>query len=280
MPELLLTYICQMYDASSARTPRTATETLSSHPVLENDNHTNQPRLALVGYGQMGREIERLAPERGFRVVARYDSRTPLGHEPGEEFDVAVEFTRPEMALANMERLLMWRKPVVVGTTGWLDRLQDVENLVEQHGGRLIYASNFSIGVNIFFRLLRESVKLFDEQEMYDAAVHEIHHTRKTDAPSGTALTAAGILLGGLRRKESIRTGPPDGRISPDALHVTSQRLGSTVGTHIVTFDSEADTLELTHRARNRSGFALGALFAAQWITAREPGLYRFEDLF
>lgn len=247
---------------------------------MENGNDSTEPRLALVGYGQMGREIERLAADRGFRVAARYDSRTPLGHEPGEEFDVAVEFTRPAMVLANIEQLLMWRKPVVVGTTGWLDRLQDVEALVDRYEGRLIYASNFSIGVNIFFRLLRESTRLFDEQEMYDVAVQEIHHTRKADSPSGTALTAAGILLDGLRRKESILTEASHGQIPPDVLHVTSQRLGSTVGTHIVTFDSEADTLELTHRARNRSGFALGALFAARWITAREPGLYRFEDLF
>lgn len=284
MPEHLWTCRCLGYVEEGFRTgsnpPRTTTEALSSHPVMQQNDHTNLLRLALVGYGQMGREIERLAPERGFRVAARYDSRTPLGDEPGGEFDVAVEFTRPETAPANMERLLMWRKPVVVGTTGWMDRLRDVEALVKQHEGRLIYASNFSIGVNIFFRLLHDSVKLFDEQEMYDAAVHEIHHTRKADSPSGTALTAAGILLGGLRRKGSILTGPPDGRIAPDALHVTSQRLGSTIGTHTVTFDSEADTLELTHRAKNRSGFALGALLAAQWITAREPGLYRFEDLF
>jgi len=243
-------------------------------------NDTGECRLALVGYGRMGHEIERLAPERGFRITARHDSEHPLGAEPAAGFDVAIEFTHPDTVLANIERLLRWGAPVVVGTTGWLDHLPHVESLVERYQGRLIHASNFSIGVNIFFKLLREGAALFDAQEMYDAAVHEIHHTRKADAPSGTALTAAGILLDGLRRKTAAVSGAPHGRIAADALHVTSQRLGSTIGTHIVTFDSEADTVEIVHRAKNRSGFALGALMAARWIADRDPGLYRFEDLF
>lgn len=247
---------------------------------MSNNSDTRELSIALVGYGQMGHEIERLAPEHRFRVVSRYSSHNPLGPEPETGFDAAIEFTRPDTALANIERLLIWGRPVVVGTTGWLERLDDVEQLVEQHGGRLIYGSNFSIGVNIFFRLLRESALLFNEQAMYDAAVHEIHHTRKADSPSGTALTAANILLAGLDRKTTILSETSHGRITPETLHVTSQRLGATIGTHIVTFESEADVVELTHRAKNRSGFALGALLAARWLIDQEPGLYRFEDLF
>lgn len=236
--------------------------------------------LALVGYGQMGREIDRLAGDNGFRVAMKYDAETPLGPAPEGPFDVAIEFTRPEVALANIERLLIWGKPVVVGTTGWLERLADVEQLVENHRGRLIYASNFSIGVNIFLKLVRESAILFNHQAMYDAAVHEIHHTRKVDSPSGTAMSIAQILMAGLDRKTTILQETSHGAIPPEALHLSSQRLGSTVGTHSVVFDSDADTVELIHRAKNRSGFALGALAAARWIVGREPGLYRFEDLF
>lgn len=236
--------------------------------------------LALVGFGQMGQEIGRLAGENGFRVGMKYDSQTPLGPAPDAPFDVAIEFTRPDTALANIERLLIWGKPVVVGTTGWLEHLADVERLVEAHNGRLIYASNFSIGVNIFLKLVRESTRLFNDQTMYDAAVHEIHHIRKADSPSGTAMSIAQILLAGLDRKTMILPETSHGQIPPEALHLTSQRLGATIGTHSVLFDSEADSIELTHRAKNRSGFALGALAAARWIAREEPGLYRFEDLF
>jgi 4-hydroxy-tetrahydrodipicolinate reductase len=236
-------------------------------------------RIALVGYGQMGHEIERLAPAGNAEIVGRYNSNTPLGAEPDSDFDVAIEFTRPDAALRNIETLLRWGKPVVVGTTGWHESLNVVRALVEEHRGRLIYASNFSIGVNIFFKLARLASELFNEQSLYDAAVHEIHHVKKADSPSGTALTVARILLEKLDRKSELLTEPAHGRIDPARLHVTSQRLGATVGTHIVTFDSEADTIELAHRAKNRSGFALGALWGARWIAAREPGLYRFEDI-
>ncbi len=237
-------------------------------------------RLALVGYGQMGQEIDRLAASRGFDVVVRYDSRNPLGSTSQTPFDVAIEFTRPDLAIANIERLLLWGAPVVVGTTGWLGRLADVERLVERHRGRLIYGSNFSIGVNIFMRLLRQSTMLFNEQAMYDVAVHEIHHTRKADSPSGTALSIAETLLAGIARKKVILSETAHGTIRPDAIHLSSQRLGSTIGTHTVTFDSDVDTVELTHRAKNRSGFALGALMAARWLAGQQPGFYRFEDLF
>jgi 4-hydroxy-tetrahydrodipicolinate reductase len=236
--------------------------------------------VALVGYGQMGHEIERLAAERNVEIVARYNSKHPLGNEPEGDFDVAIEFTNPTTVLGTIERLLGWGKPIVVGTTGWLGSLAAVERLVAEYNGRLVYASNFSIGVNIFFKLVRESARLFNEQDMYDVAVHEIHHVRKADAPSGTARSVADILLQEVARKSTILTTPPEGRIEPDTLHVTSQRLGTTVGTHIVTYDSDADTVELTHCAKNRSGFALGALLAAHWIGNREPGLYRFEEMF
>lgn len=228
----------------------------------------------------MGREIERLAPAEGCRIVATYDSSHPLDRAPAAA--AAIDVTRPDAFLGNAEILLRGGLPTVVGTTGWLDRLDDVRNLLEETGGRLLYGSNFSVGVNILFSLVGAAARLFAAQPSYDVSVHEIHHTHKADAPSGTALTLARLLLAEIDRKQSILAGSPEDRIAPDALQITSQRLGSTIGTHSVTFDSEADTIELIHRAKNRSGFALGALLAARWLSRSEtpPGLYRFEDLF
>lgn len=237
-------------------------------------------RAALVGYGQMGHEIERLADAGGVQITERIDADHPLNAAAWGTFDVAIEFTSPDSAVANIRTLAQHGVPTVVGTTGWLAHLDEVRAITREHEARVLYGSNFSIGVNILFRLVREAGRLFDEQAMYDAAVHEIHHTRKADSPSGTAITIGTILLETLARKTSILADAAHERIDPAALHVSSQRLGATVGTHIVSFDSEADIIELTHRAKNRSGFALGALMAARWIVEQPPGLYRFEDLF
>lgn len=246
-------------------------------------NQTSTPtpiRLALVGYGAMGHEIERLAPSEGFEVVARYTSHERFFSAEGERFDVAIEFSRPDAAIGNIVDLLAAGYPVVVGTTGWLDRFDEVRSVVARTEGRLVYASNFSIGVNLFFQIARRAAGLINEYSAYDAAVHEVHHKRKADSPSGTALTVAEILLAELERKSYLLLDRCDGAINPEALHLTSSRVGDTPGTHTITFDSGADTIEITHRARNRSGFALGALAAARWIVDQPSGLYRFEERF
>ncbi len=246
------------------------------------DSTTTSLRAALVGYGAMGREIERLAPSNSVDITARFDSRTPFDPSGphAEGFDVAIEFTSPVVVVDNILALLAAGKPVVVGTTGWLDRISEIERAVAERDGRLIYASNFSIGVNIFFRIVRQAAARFNGVPMYDAGVHEIHHLRKADSPSGTAMSLASILLEELERKTTALTETSHGRIGEEDLHVTSSRIGATVGTHTVLFDSEADTIELTHRAKNRSGFALGALTAARWIMEKPPGLYRFDEIF
>lgn len=238
--------------------------------------------IALIGAsGAMGEEIERLAPKENLQIALRFDSRNPLPEAcPDTEFDAAIDFTLPDVAPGNIRRVLEWDKPIVVGTTGWLDALPDVEALVRERNGRVVWGSNFSVGVQAFFRIVRRAAELFDRLEGYDAALHEEHHVRKADSPSGTARSIAGILLDALERKSRILAETSHGRIDPDALHVTSRRVGATVGTHIVTFDAEADTIELTHRAKNRSGFALGAIAAARWLAAAPSGLYRFDDLF
>lgn len=242
--------------------------------------HNDILRLAIVGRGRMGREVDERAHEHGLEVVERFDAEHPLGAAPVIDFDVAIEFTTPAVVVDNLAALLRIGRPVVVGTTGWHDRVDDIRMLVEQHHGRVIYASNFSIGVLTFMKIVREASRLFNGVAGYDAAVHETHHIAKADAPSGTALSIARVMLEELERKATILDETSHGRISSDALHVTSQRLGATVGTHNVAFDSEADTIELVHRAKSRAGFAIGALLAARWIVDQPPGLYRFEDVF
>lgn len=252
--------------------------------MMEHQEHLSQNqsqlRLALVGYGTMGREIERLAAERNTQIAATFDLARPLASASVADFDVAIEFTHPQAVLQNIRTLIEMGCPVVVGTTGWDQHLDEVGQLVANANGRLVYGSNFSVGVNLFFRLVRAAAQLMNGFPMYDAALFEAHHNRKADAPSGTALTLANILLEQLDRKTELCLGNPTGRIDAAALHVSSQRVGAVVGTHTVTFDADADTIELTHHARNRSGFALGALLAAEWIVGQPPGLYRFEEIF
>jgi len=236
--------------------------------------------IALVGYGAMGHEVERRAAEHNTVISARFDVDHPLQQSELAGIDVAIEFTHPEAALANMRTLLQAGVPVVVGTTGWLEQLDAVEAMVGESGGRLLYASNFSIGVNILFSVVRTAARLAERHANFDAGVHEVHHVHKADSPSGTAFSLAAILLEELSSKRGMLTRPSQGPIPHDTLHVTSQRLGETVGTHTVCFDGPAETIELTHRAKDRSGFADGALVAARWLVAQGPGLYRFEQIF
>lgn len=251
-------------------------------PEMEDQkNPTPSPlRVALVGYGTMGHEIERLAAERGAQISATFDLARPIAANAPIHADVAIEFTHPNAVLGNIKTLVELGCPVVVGTTGWDRHVDEVRQLVAAAQGRVLYGSNFSVGVNLFFRIVRAAAQLLNGFPMYDAALFEAHHNRKADAPSGTAVTLASILLEQLDRKTELCAGNPTGRIDPAALHVSSQRVGAVVGTHTVTFDAEADTIELTHRARNRSGFALGALLAAEWLVGQPPGFYRFEEIF
>lgn len=236
--------------------------------------------IALVGYGAMGHEVERRAADHGAAISTKFDIDHPLQKEELAGIDVAIEFTRPDAALNNMRTLLDAGVPVVVGTTGWLEQIDEVEAMVEASGGHLLYATNFSIGVNILFSAVRTAARLAERHGNFDVGVHEIHHVHKADSPSGTAFSLAAILLEELSSKRGMLTRPSQGPIPADTLHVTSQRLGETVGIHTVSFDGSAETIELTHRAKDRSGFADGALVAARWLVAQKPGLYRFEQIF
>lgn len=235
--------------------------------------------LGLVGYGRMGHEIERLATEKGQTIVERFDVDNPLPADfTGGNADVYVEFSVPGSVVSNIKTIARTGKPLVVGTTGWSQNLPDVEKAVQAGGSGLIYASNFSLGMNIFFLIVEHAANVFNQFDDYDPFIHEIHHRGKADSPSGTALNLAEVVLGKIERKATMVNGKCEGKISSDSLHLTSTRAGNVPGTHTVAFDSLADSIELTHMARNRSGFALGALFAAEWIAGKR-GVFTMKDL-
>ncbi len=240
-------------------------------------------RISILGYGRMGHEIERLAKSRNIEVASIIDRSNPdatskkITEEVLEKADVVVDFTHPDTVLENIKLVSSLGKNLVVGTTGWYQSLDEAKDAVRKNNAGLIYSPNFSIGVNLFFRIVEESSRLFDKVEDYDVFVYEGHHNQKADSPSGTAKAIADVIVKNIKRKNRIVTGSLDRKILSEELHVTSFRAGYTPGTHVVGFDSEADTIELKHTARSRTGFALGALLAAEWINGKR-GFYTMDD--
>ncbi|HEY7184348.1 MAG TPA: dihydrodipicolinate reductase C-terminal domain-containing protein [Blastocatellia bacterium] len=225
-------------------------------------------RIAIVGYGKMGRMIERMAAARGHEVVARFDidnnrDGEGLTAENLNGADAAIEFSTPETAVENLRRLIELRIPAVAGATGWYARLDEIKKLAADRGSPLVFSSNFSVGMNLFFRIVREASELFARHDQYDPFLVEAHHKFKKDAPSGTALGIAKLM------RESY------GDRAPEAVAI---RVGHIPGTHEVGFDSEADTITLTHTARSREGFAAGAVLAAEKIVNKQ-GVYEFSEL-
>ena len=236
--------------------------------------------LALVGYGKMGKEIERLAVDRGSSVDIRVDIDTPpVTQAQREKVDVVIHFANAHTIIDDLTPWAEMRKPIVIGTTGWQDQLQKVEALVAKNKIGLIYASNFSLGVNIFFHLIKTAAQMMDRFADYDAFIQEIHHKNKLDSPSGTALTMGQIVLQHFHRKKELLSETSHGKIRPEQLHISSTRSGTVVGTHVLAFDSAADTIEIKHTAKDRSGLALGSLLAAEWIRDKK-GLFTMDDVF
>ena len=218
-------------------------------------------KLALVGYGKMGKLIEQLAPEYGFTIHARLDLNDDLAAAKGA--DVAIEFTTPHAALGNIHALAKVGVPAVVGTTGWMEHLEEARQAVQQANTGLVWSSNFSIGVNVFLRVVEEASKLLAREAQYGAWAWEIHHSTKKDAPSGTLLS----LVRSMREAGYARH-----------IDQSSSRAGAHPGTHEIGFDSAADTITLRHTARSREGFARGALKAAQWVPGKK-GVFEFKDI-
>jgi 4-hydroxy-tetrahydrodipicolinate reductase len=237
-------------------------------------------RVALIGYGKMGKEIERLATERGWSIDLRIDIDTPpVTPAQRENVDVVIHFATSKNIINDLTPWAEAHKQIVVGTTAWQEQLPKVEALVKKNQIGLIYASNFSLGVNIFFHLVKAAAEMMDKFDTYDAFIQEIHHKNKIDSPSGTALTMGQIVLERMRRKKEILSETSHTKIRPEQLHISSVRSGTVVGTHTLAFDSAADSIELKHTAKDRSGMALGTLFAAEWIQCKK-GLFTMDDAF
>jgi 4-hydroxy-tetrahydrodipicolinate reductase len=233
-------------------------------------------KIALIGFGKMGREIEAVAREQGETISCVFEIDRAVKPDALDDVDVCIEFSAPDAVIGNIRAVAAAGKDIVIGTTGWYDHLPEVKNIVQKSG--LLYSANFSLGVNRFFRIVSRAAELMNNAAEYDPFIHEMHHRQKADSPSGTALRLSEILIDGISRKTEILTETSKARISPNALHVSSTRAGFVVGEHIVGFDSEADLIELRHVAKNRRGFALGALAAARWLRGRK-GVFTMDDV-
>lgn len=236
------------------------------------------PNLGIIGYGSMGKEVEKSAKELGFAITEIFDIDNPLDEKGKYKFDVAIDFSAPKAVLDNVRILSKLGKNVVVGATGWYDRMPMIQNYVKDSGIGLLWGSNFSIGMQIMMKLTQAAARFINLSPGFDIYINEIHHTRKKDSPSGSALTLGEIVLKEFTPKTKIKTGNFDELPDPECLQITSARIGSIPGTHTVTIDSPSETITLEHSAKNRIGFASGALVAAGWIHGKR-GFYKFEDI-
>lgn len=235
-------------------------------------------KIALIGYGKMGKTIEQIARQRGHQIVSIIDinNTADFDSEAFRSADVAIEFTTPATALGNYMRCFEANVPVVSGTTGWLSHLDEVKAKCEQEGKTFFYASNFSVGVNIFFALNRYLAKIMNGFPTYDVRMTEVHHIHKLDAPSGTAITLAEGILDNVERKERWTLETAE---QPTDLPIHAIREGEVPGIHEIIYESDADTISIKHDAKSRAGFALGAVIAAEF-TAGKKGFLGMHDLF
>jgi 4-hydroxy-tetrahydrodipicolinate reductase len=228
-------------------------------------------KIALLGYGRMGKEIEKIALSRGHEIVIRKDVDTIIDINLA---DVAIDFSVPSSAYNNITNCINNNVPVISGTTGWLDKYNDAVALCKEKNSAFIYASNFSLGVNIFFELNKQLAKMMSTLEDYTISMEEIHHTKKLDAPSGTAIT----LAEGIIENSSKNNWELDEKTSEENIPIVAKRIPDVPGTHTVWYDSEVDSIEIKHTAHSRKGFALGAVVAAEWILGKK-GVFSMKDV-
>ena len=234
-------------------------------------------RIVLIGYGKMGKEIERIAMERGHQIVSKIDIENPddLISLTNKEVDVAIEFSNPISAFSNIMKCIEKQIPIVCGTTGWLEKKAEVEKATQSFDSTFFYASNYSIGVNLFFKLNKQLAKLMQPHAGYDIYTNEIHHVEKKDSPSGTAITIAeGIMSQYSNKTKWVNNEIP----GADEIAIWSQRESTKPGTHTVKYISKVDQIEVTHEAFSREGFALGAVIAAEWILGKK-GVLGMDDM-
>ncbi|MFN3758629.1 MAG: 4-hydroxy-tetrahydrodipicolinate reductase [Algoriphagus aquaeductus] len=234
--------------------------------------------ILILGYGKMGKIISEIAESRGHSIAAKIniDNRDELSALDHAKIDVAIEFSQPEAAIENIKWAIERGIPVVSGTTGWLSKKPEINRLTLEKNGAFFYASNFSIGVNVFFKVNEMLAKLMNETSGYQVSLEEIHHTEKKDAPSGTAITLAqGIIKNYQQLKEWHLTG--EGKDSEHSLPITAKRIDPAPGTHIIRYSSPIDEIEITHTAHSRQGFALGAVLVSEWIPGKK-GVLSMDD--
>jgi len=228
-------------------------------------------KIALLGYGKMGKVIERIALERGHEIVLKKSSNDTF--EGLQNADVAIDFSVPSSAVAHISECLNNNVPIICGTTGWLDDYNKMVELCKTNDGSFIYGSNFSLGVNIFFELNEYLAKMMNNLKQYNVSMEEIHHTQKLDAPSGTAISLAKGVIENSEYTNWTLENPKD-----NELHIDAKRIENVPGTHSVFYDSDVDQIEIKHTAHNREGFALGAVIAAEWLIGKK-GVFTMKDV-
>jgi 4-hydroxy-tetrahydrodipicolinate reductase len=234
-------------------------------------------KIALIGYGKMGKAIEEIALQRGHEIALKIDMDNAADFTAAnlQKADVAIEFTSPHSAFSNVMKCLEYDVPLVCGSTGWLDKLDEVKAYCRQRNGCFLYASNFSVGVNIFFEINKRLAELMKPHADYNVRMEEIHHTQKKDAPSGTAVTLAEQVLEKIDRKNKwVNNETSD----PQELSIISKRIDPAPGTHIVSYHSAIDTINIVHTAHNRTGFATGAVLAAEFVKGKK-GIFSMKDV-
>lgn len=239
--------------------------------------------IALIGYGTMGQIVHKVAKQKKIEITTIIDPVHPdadfqkINAKSLQNIDVCIDFTHPDVAVENIRQISQEGKNIVMATTGWLEQIKEVKKIVVKNKIGFLYGSNFSLGVNLFFKIIQQTAKIMNQYDAYDLYSYEMHHNRKKDAPSGTALSIGEILLEKIERKDKLVLDRPKGKIQKNELHLATIRGGDIAGTHCVGFDSEADTIELKHTARNREGFALGSLVASQWLQGK-TGFFTIKD--
>jgi 4-hydroxy-tetrahydrodipicolinate reductase len=228
-------------------------------------------KIALLGYGKMGKVIERIALERGHEIVLKKEATDAF--DGLDNADVAIDFSVPDAAVGNISACLNTGIPVISGTTGWLENYHDVAQLCEEKEGAFIYGSNFSLGVNIFFELNEYLAKMMAKLDQYKVAIEEVHHIQKLDAPSGTAITLAKDIIA-----NSDYSSWAIGNPKEDEIFIGAKREENVPGTHTVVYDSDVDAIEIKHTAHSREGFALGAVIAAEWLVGKK-GIFTMKDV-
>jgi len=234
-------------------------------------------KISLIGYGKMGKTIEQIALERNHQIVHRIDVANLSDRKllTPENTDAVIEFTHPESAYENLRICLEQGVPVVSGSTGWTEKKAEIDALCRQKNGAFFYASNYSIGVNIFFEINQRLARLLNPYTEYEVSMEEIHHTQKKDAPSGTAITLAEGILAEIDRKTHWQLAP---KTTDEALQITALRQEDVFGIHQVSYKSAIDTIDIRHEAHSRTGFALGAVLAAEWLKDKK-GIFGMKDL-